>query len=62
MLLAAAQINRSVVAILDMQADGVFVELAAGVQVDHVEHDVAAADDVERRIEDVLRHGHVALS
>ena len=51
MLLAAAQINRLVVAILDMQPDRVFVEFAAGIQVDHVEHDVAAPDDVERRIE-----------
>ena len=58
MLLAAAQVYRFVVAILDMQSDGVFVELAAGVQVDHVEHGVAAADDVEGRIEDVLRNGH----
>ena len=58
MLLAAAQVNRSVVAILDMQPDGVFVELAAGVEVDHVEHGVAGPDDVERRIEDVLRNGH----
>ncbi len=58
MLLAAAQVNRSVVAILDMQPDGVFVERAARVQVDHVEHDMAAPDDVEGRIEDVLRNGH----
>ena len=54
MLLGSAQIHRPVVAILDMQPDGVFVELAAGVQVHHVEHDVAAPDDVERRIENVL--------
>ena len=58
MLLAAAQVDRLVVAILDMQPDGVFVKLAAGIQVGHVEHDMAAPDDVERRIEDVLRHGH----
>jgi hypothetical protein len=59
MLLAAAQIHRSVVAILDVQPDGVFIKLAAGVQVHHVKHDMAAPDDVERRIEDVLRNGHV---
>src|SRR3984957_16142684 len=58
MLLAAAQIDRFVVAILDMQPDGVLVKFAAGIEVDHVEHDMAAADDVERRIEDVLRCGH----
>ena len=58
MLLAAAQIHRVVVAILDMQSDGVFVEFAAGLQIGHVEHDVAAPDDVEGRIENVLRNGH----
>src|ERR1700721_4173491 len=58
MLLAASQIDRFVVAILDMQPDGVLVKFAAGIEVDHVEHDMAAADDVERRIEDVLRGGH----
>jgi len=58
MLLAAAQIDRLVVAVLDMEADGVFVELAAGVEVDHVEHDVAATDDVERRVEDVRWRRH----
>ena len=41
MLLAAAQIDRVVVAILDMQPDGVFVKRAAGVEVGHVEHGVA---------------------
>src|ERR1700687_5761772 len=41
-----------------MQPDGVFVEFAAGVQIHHVKHDMAAPDDIERRIEDVLRHGH----
>ena len=61
MLLAAAQVNRFVVAILDMQAHGVFIELAAGVEVGHVEHAVARPDDVERRIEDVLRNGHVCF-
>ena len=58
MLLAAAQVNRLVVAILDMQPDGVFIKLAAGIEVDHIEHDVAAPDDVERRIENMLRNGH----
>jgi hypothetical protein len=58
MLLAAAQVNCSVVAILDMEPDGFFVKLAAGVEVDDVKHDVAGPDDVERRIEDVLRDGH----
>ena len=61
MLLAAAQIYRVVVAVLDMQADGVLVERAAGIEVGHVEHDMAAPDDVERRIEDVWRNGHVVL-
>ena len=59
MLLAAAQIHRLVVAVLDMEADGVLVERAALVEVDDIEHGVAAADDVERRIEDVCRNGHV---
>jgi hypothetical protein len=58
MLLAASQVNRPVVAILDMKPDGLFVKLAAGIQVDDVEHDMAGSDDVERRIEDVLRDGH----
>ena len=57
-LLAAAQVHRLVVAVLDMQPDGVLVESAAGVEVDHIEHDMAAADDIERRIEDGLRDGH----
>ena len=59
MLLAAAQIHRLVVGVLDMQADGVFVERAALAEVDDVEHGVAAADDVEGGIEDVCRNGHV---
>src|SRR5437870_5977978 len=58
MLLGAAKVYRPVVAVLDMEADGVFVERAARVQVRHVEDGVAGADDVERRIEDVLRNGH----
>jgi hypothetical protein len=58
MLLAAAQVYRVLVAILDMQANGVFVKLAARVQVGHIEHGMAAPDDVEGRIEDVLRNGH----
>ena len=36
MLFAAAQVDRVVVAILDMQADGGLVELAAGVEVGDV--------------------------
>src|SRR5258708_10042568 len=59
-LLAAAQVDRFVVAILDMQADGVFVELAAGIEVRDIEHGVAAPDDVERWIEDVRWCRHVA--
>src|SRR5258708_182515 len=59
-LLAAAQVHGFVVAILDMQPDGVFVEFTAGVEVDHVEHGVAAPDDVERWIEDVRWCRHVA--
>src|SRR5215813_13588426 len=58
MLLAAAQVDRVAVAILDMQADGGLVELAAGVEVGDVEHGMAGADDVERRIEDMFRNGH----
>jgi hypothetical protein len=60
MLLAAAQVNRFVVAVLDMQPDRGFVKRAAGVQVRHVKHDMAASDNVERRIESMLRNGHVA--
>src|ERR1700686_1827759 len=58
MLLAAAQVHRTVVPIFNMQPDGVFIELTAGIQIDHVEHDMAASDDVERRIEDMLRDRH----
>jgi len=58
MLFGAAQIHGLVVAVLDMEANGGFVERAASVQIRHVEHGVAGADDVERRIEDVLRNGH----
>src|SRR6202795_1611640 len=60
MLLAAAQIDRFGVAVLDMEADGVFVEFAAGIEVNHAEHDMAASDDIEGRIEDVRWNGHVA--
>jgi hypothetical protein len=59
MLLAAAQIHRLVVGVLDMQADGGLVERAALVEVDDIKHGVAAADDVEGGIEDVCRNGHV---
>ncbi len=59
MLLDAAQIHRAVVAVLDMEADGGLVERAAGIEIHHVEHDVAGPDDIEGRIEDVLRNGHV---
>jgi hypothetical protein len=62
LLLAAAQIDRRVAAILDMQADSVFVELATRIQIHHVKDGVAASDDVEGRIEDVLRNGHVLCS
>ena len=58
MLLAAAQVDGIVVAVLDMQADRVLIERAARVQVGDVEHRMAGADDVERRIENVLRNGH----
>src|SRR6187200_2875726 len=47
MLLAAAQVHRLVVAVLDMEADGILVERAALVEVDDIKHGVAAADDVE---------------
>src|SRR5581483_5732127 len=59
MLLDCAQIDRVVVGILDMQADRRLVELAAELQVGHIKHRVAGADDVEGRVEDVLRYGHV---
>src|SRR5579871_701527 len=59
MLLAASKINRTLVGILDMQADRRLVEVAAPLQIGHVEHDMARADDVERRIEDMLRNGHM---
>jgi hypothetical protein len=58
MLLGGAQINEFVVGILDMQADNGLVEFAAQFQIGHVEHDMAGADDVERRLENVLRYGH----
>src|SRR6516225_9540196 len=60
-LLAAAEIHRIVVAVLDMQADGGLVELAAELEIRHVEHGMARAYDVERRIEHVLRNGHLAF-
>src|SRR6476660_5536467 len=60
MLVAAAQIDRLVVTIFNMQPDAGLIELAAGIQIDYVEHDMAAPDDVERRIEDVRWHRHVA--
>src|SRR5436190_24170326 len=62
MLLAAAQVHRRGVAVLDMEADGVLVERAALVEVDDIKHGMAAADDVERRIENVCRNGHVVSS
>src|SRR5258708_36948212 len=49
MLFAAAQIDRLVVAVLDMEADGGLVERAALVEVHDIEHSMAAADDIERR-------------
>jgi hypothetical protein len=58
MLLAAAQIDRAAVAVLDRHPDRVHLELAAGVEVGHVEHGLAAPDDVEGRIEDMLWDGH----
>src|SRR5207302_6565089 len=39
-----------------------FIELAAGIQVGHFEHDVTAPDDVKGRIEDVLRNRHQIYS
>src|SRR5882757_2748768 len=59
MLLGAAQVHRLVVAVLDMEANSVFVEVTAGVQIRHVEHGVAGADDVERWIEDVCWYRHI---
>jgi hypothetical protein len=62
MLLAAAQVHRPVVAILNMQPDGIFVKLAAGIQIHHVKDEVAAPDDVEWWIENMLRDGHAVSS
>ena len=58
MLLTAAQVSGGVVAVFDMQANDLVVKLDALVQIDDVEHHMAGADDVERRIEHVLRHRH----
>src|SRR5829696_3372507 len=44
MLLASAQVHRLVVAVLDMEADGVLVERAALVEGDDIKHGMAAAD------------------
>src|SRR3954468_4364828 len=62
MLLAATQIDRLVVAVLDVEADGILVEGAALGEVDDIKHGMAAADDVEGGIEDVCRNGHAASS
>jgi hypothetical protein len=61
MLLAAAQVHSFAVVVLDMQPDGVFVERAGRLEVGHVEHDVAGADDVEGRLEGVGRDGHAVF-
>ena len=58
MLLAATQIERLVIAVLDMEAYGRFIELAADRKIRHVEDDMTAANDIEWRIEDVLRDRH----
>src|SRR5579859_6883407 len=58
MFFASAEIDRGAVALLDMQADGLFVEFTSRTQIDHVKHRVAASDDVEGWIEYVLRNGH----
>ena len=57
-LLHAAQIERVLARLLHVQADDALVEGAARLQIARGQHRVAAAHDVERRIEDVLRHGH----
>src|SRR5262249_25004297 len=58
MLLAAAQVDGAVVGILDMEANGGLVEVTARLQIGDIEHDMARADDVEGRSEDVRRNGH----
>jgi hypothetical protein len=58
MLFAGAQIDRLVVPVLDMHADNGLVERTAGFEIGDVEHRMAGADDVERRVEDVFRNGH----
>jgi len=45
-----------------MQPDRVLIEPAAGIEVGHVEHGVAAPDDVEGRIEDMLWDRHAVSS
>ena len=43
----------------DMEADRGFIESAARLEIPDIEHDMAGPDDVEGRIEDVFRNGHV---
>src|SRR5258708_37262716 len=54
MLLTAAQGHRLVVAILDMQPDVVFIKLAAGGRIPHVEHGMAGSGCGGWPIEDLL--------
>ncbi len=54
-LLHAAEIDRVLAGILDLQADSALVEGAAGLEIARGQHRVAAAHDVERRVEDVCR-------
>ncbi|KIU01201.1 hypothetical protein QU39_00195, partial [Staphylococcus aureus] len=62
MLFAAAQVDGFAVGVLDMQADGVLVERAGGREIGHVQHDVAAAQHVEWRLERMLGNGHGRVS
>ncbi len=57
-LFVAAEVDGVAVGVFDMQADGVFVECSVRCEIGDVQHDVAGTQDVEWRIEDVLRSGH----
>src|SRR5581483_3539125 len=57
-LLHGPQIERVPVLVLEAQAERAGIEVAGATQVSDAQRNVACAHDVERRIEDVLGHGH----
>ena len=61
MLLAASKVDGGVIGVFDVQTDGGLVEFSAEFQIRHIKDCVAGANDVERRIEDVLRNRHVGF-